>query len=149
MKNNRFAMLAATAVIAMSAILTGCGEKEPAPAEDTKATDTTKTEDTKKEDTTAASGDVQVINVNAKNWAWELDKTEVKAGQPVKLVVNGAEGFHGLKIEGADVADTQIPNGKETVIEFTPEKAGDLTLVCSIMCGTGHGQMKATLKVVE
>jgi cytochrome c oxidase subunit 2 len=35
------------------------------------------------------------------------------------------------------------------VIEFTPDKAGEFTLHCSVFCGFGHHGMKARLVVVE
>ncbi|HEU4963567.1 MAG TPA: hypothetical protein VFV52_06870 [Bacilli bacterium] len=160
MKNNRFAVLAATAVIAMGALLTGCGDdsatpsdtnntETTTPADTNTSTDTAKQDDTTKTEDTAATGDEQVINVTAQNFKWTLDKTEVKVGQPVKMVVTGKEGFHGLTIPGTDVNGVQIKAGETTEVTFTPEKAGDLMIMCSIMCGAGHGDMHTTLKVVE
>jgi len=38
------------------------------------------------------------------------------------------------------------PNG---TVKFTPTKPGEYEMVCSVFCGVGHGDMKATLVVVE
>jgi len=146
MKKNRFALLTATAVVAMGMILTGCGDN----AETTKTTDNKSTASTPAaSNTTTSTGNEQVVKVNGKNWAWELDKTEVKKGQPVKLVISATEGMHNITIDGTTVKDVHAMSGKEETITFTPDKAGDLLLRCTLPCGTGHGQMVATLKVTE
>lgn len=136
MKKRRFALVAATALVAFGMMASGCGDS---------SADSDKQQAAPKE-----TGNEVVINVTASNWKWELDKTEVKVGQPVKLVVTSVEGLHGLTIDGTTVKDVKAMKGQpaETVI-FTPEKAGDLMLRCTIMCGTGHAQMKTVLKVVE
>lgn len=146
MKKNRFAMIAATAV-AFGMILTGCGSDDKK-ADDTNNTNTGQT-NPGSTDSNTNTGNEQVVNVTASNWKWELDKTEVKKGQPVKLVVSGKEGLHGLNIMGADAKIKNIAPGKTETVTFTPNEAGDLKLICSVACGTGHSTMTTTLKVVD
>ncbi|MCX7572019.1 hypothetical protein OS242_18955 [Tumebacillus sp. DT12] len=156
-----FALLTATAV-AVGMIVTGCGSDKEATTD--KATETTSSNtntnsgstststDKAKTETPAATGTEQVVKLTAlKDFKWELDKTEVKVGQPVKLVVSAAEGagMHGVTIPGTSVKNVHAMAGKEETVTFTPDKAGDLTLECSLACGTGHMKMKTTLKVVE
>jgi len=150
MKKNRLALLAVTAVAALGMTLAGCGEKEaePTKTETTTSTDKAATE-TKKETAPAAAGNEQVVKVNGKNWAWDLDKTEVKKGQPVKLIITSTEGMHNLSIDGTTVDNVHAMSGKEEVVTFTPDKAGELFLRCTLPCGTGHGSMVAKLKVTD
>lgn len=127
----------AYAALLGAALLTaGCGGQEQS-QQSPQATEPTPT------------GNEQVVNVTGANWRWDLDKQEVKKGQPVMLVIKNTEGVHGLRVAGTDVKTATIKPGEEKRLIFTPEKAGDLYLECSIMCGTGHGQMKVPLKVVE
>lgn len=156
-----FALLTATAV-AVGLIVTGCGSDKEATtdkaAETSSSTTNTNTgststsTDTAKTETPAATGAEQVVKLTAqKDFQWELDKTEVKVGQPVKLVITAAEGagMHAVTIGGSSVKNIHAMAGKEETATFTPDKAGDLTVECSLACGTGHMKMKTTLKVVE
>ena len=147
----KFTLLATTAVVAFGLILTGCGSSDSSNNANstTSATTTPSTSTTTTSTTPASSGDEQVIHVTAKNYEWQLDKTEVKVGKPVKLIITATEGMHGLTIDGTDVKGVHAMSGKEETATFTPTKAGDLNVMCSIMCGTGHGTMKTTLKVTE
>jgi cytochrome c oxidase subunit 2 len=149
MKKSRFAMIAATAV-AIGMILTACGSDDKSAENNTnKQTEQTNSGSTDSNKNSQSTGNEQVVNITASNWKWELDKTEVKAGQPVKLVVTGKEGLHGLTVMGADAKIKNIPPGKTETVTFTPDKEGELKLVCSVACGTGHSTMTATLKVVK
>jgi cytochrome c oxidase subunit 2 len=152
-KHERIVKFGGAALIALAMLVTGCGDKKEESKPSSTATTTSSTSSSTSSGTsaqaTASSGDEQVVKVVGQNYEWKLDKTEVKKGKPVKLVVTSEQGFHGLTIDGTPVNNVQAMNGKENSVTFTPEKAGDLKLVCSIMCGTGHDKMVATLKVVE
>lgn len=143
------------AIVAAGMIMTGCGSNdtaepttEPAKTEAPKQ-DTTTGTDTKKEEAAAPAGNEQVINVTATNWEWKLDKTEVKKGQPVKLVFDGKEGMHGVTVKGTSIDNLHVMPGKTAEATFTPDKAGEYEMICSLMCGTGHATMKTTIKVVD
>jgi cytochrome c oxidase subunit 2 len=145
----KFTLLAMTAVVAFGMILTGCGASDSSKTTKDSSSNSATTTPSSTTTPAASTGDEQVIHVSAKNYEWVLDKTEVKANKPVKLVITATEGMHGLTIDGTDVKNVHAMSGKEETATFTPTKAGDLQLVCSIMCGTGHGTMKTTLKVTE
>ncbi|WP_025027185.1 cupredoxin domain-containing protein [Caldalkalibacillus mannanilyticus] len=112
-------------------LLAGCGssannteaEKPQAPAE------------------TVAEGDVQELVITASNWEFDQEVYEVKAGSPVKVSINNAQGYHTLKINGIDVEVK--PNEPA---QFTAEP-GEYEIICSIPCGAGHAEMKSTLVV--
>ncbi|GAB7388446.1 hypothetical protein BSNK01_22830 [Bacillaceae bacterium] len=82
------------------------------------------------------------LNIEAKNWSFNEDKFVIKAGQPVKINLKNTEGMHGLAIDEFGV---NIQGDGEA--EFTPDKPGEYTIYCSIPCGNGHADMKATLVV--
>ncbi|MGZ4164631.1 MAG: hypothetical protein ACXVDB_08765, partial [Tumebacillaceae bacterium] len=130
----------------------GCGSSNNASSTDNNASTpaaSTTTGSTSTPASSADSADTQVVHVSAKNFQWSLDKTEVKKGKPVKLIVSATEGVHALTITGTPVASIPAMTGQEKEITFTPDKAGDLTLMCTQMCGLGHGDMHTTLKVVD
>jgi cytochrome c oxidase subunit II len=150
MKKNRFALLAATAVVAFGMILTGCGTNNADSGSTSSSSNSGSTTTTNSN--TASTGNEQVVKLTAdKGFKWTLDKTEVKKGQPVKLVITAADGagMHAVTIPGTDVKSVHAMTGKEETAIFTPDKAGDLIIQCTLPCGTGHGGMHTTLKVVD
>lgn len=117
-------------LLAFSLTLTGCGNSS-APSNSS---------------ANISTGNEQVVKVTATNFSWTLDKPEVKAGQPVKFVLTDKEGIHGFLIEGTNINQTITPGADQTVI-WNPDKPGTYNIVCSVMCGSGHGSMKTTIKV--
>ncbi|MCD1259317.1 cupredoxin domain-containing protein [Paenibacillus athensensis] len=93
-------------------------------------------------DAGAASG-AQEITIKATNFQFDQKEYHVKKGQPVKLTLSISQGMHGVAIKDLDVK----LEGNHKSVTFTPDKAGTFPLECSIMCGTGHGDMKAALVV--
>jgi cytochrome c oxidase subunit 2 len=45
--------------------------------------------------------------------------------------------------------EIKVPRGGSTQIQFTPDKVGDFVGHCSVFCGSGHGTMTLTLRVVD
>lgn len=90
----------------------------------------------------------QKVDIIGKNFEFHGPAGEkefyVKAGEEVTLSMKIEEGMHGLLVEGLDVK-----LDKDGSVKFTPEKAGEYKIVCSIFCGAGHGDMTANLVVVE
>lgn len=68
----------------------------------------------------------------------------VKQNEEVTLTLKNEEGMHGIAIE-----EFKVNLEQEGEVKFTPTKAGEFDIVCSIFCGAGHGDMKAKLVVVE
>lgn len=97
------------------------------------------------QDDTANIQTNQNVDVVATNFTFNEDKFYVKAGEEVTLTLTSKEGAHGITIPDLDVAINE-PNGTVT---FTPEKPGEYPMACSVYCGAGHGDMSATLVVVE
>ncbi|MCY9692949.1 cupredoxin domain-containing protein [Paenibacillus alginolyticus] len=80
------------------------------------------------------------VSVTASNWKWELSKTTFKKGEQVTFVIKGKEGMHGFSIDGTKINEN-IGAGDTKKVTWVPDKAGEYTIKCSVMCGTGHASM--------
>ncbi len=94
----------------------------------------------------SAQGRVLRIDIKASQYTYSPDTIRVKAGTPVELHIVSLDVPHGLAIQALNVNAVVVP-GKETVVTFTPTKAGSYPFVCSVVCGPGHRDMKGTLIV--
>lgn len=82
------------------------------------------------------------ITVNAENWKFDQNDIKLNVGDTVNLTLKNTSGNHGIVIP-----DLKINiKGGETA-KFTVDKAGSYEFICSIMCGTGHADMKGTITV--
>lgn len=95
-----------------------------------------------------AAGEPQVVRVTAKKYEFDPSTITVVRGRPVRLEVTALDHDHGIEIKELGVKQ-RLEKGKPTIVEFTPEKAGELTFHCSVFCGLGHHGMKGKLVVVE
>jgi heme/copper-type cytochrome/quinol oxidase subunit 2 len=83
-----------------------------------------------------------ILEIIAKNWTFHQQIYTVPAGK-VTIELKNTEGFHGIHIEGTDIT---IEGDGTYTTELEP---GEYTIVCSIVCGTGHNMMKAKLIVED
>jgi cytochrome c oxidase subunit 2 len=90
----------------------------------------------------ASTGQLVEINLGAKDFEYDQKEIHVKKGDKVKITLKSDDGGHGFTIPDYNV--TINGNGSA---EFTADKAGTFEYHCSVMCGTGHMQMKGTLIV--
>lgn len=89
----------------------------------------------------AATGATVDLAIDAKDFEFDQAEYRVKAGETVSLTFTSSEGMHGLQVNGLDI---EILDGQSTT--FVAE-TGEYEIVCSVMCGTGHDEMKAKLIV--
>lgn len=82
------------------------------------------------------------VDIVATNFAFDKEEYVVKAGEEVTVALINDQGHHGITIEGLDV---NIEGEGEAT--FTPTEPGEYKIICSIMCGEGHGDMVSTLIV--
>jgi cytochrome c oxidase subunit II len=101
--------------------------------------------------------DAMVVNAKALSFQWIFEysggKTSesllvVPEGKPVRLNVESADVLHGLFIPAFRVKVDAIP-GRHTYAWFYPDKVGEYEIFCSVFCGHGHADMKATLRIVS
>ncbi|WP_051236753.1 cupredoxin domain-containing protein [Paenibacillus pinihumi] len=118
-----------TTVIAMLLILAACGSKTQEPANTSAG---------------AGAGDTagQSVVISAKNYAFDQKEYRIKKGEPVTISLKNNSGTHGIEISNLNLQVTQ--NKPQTV---TINDAGTYEIHCNIPCGSGHGNMKATLVV--
>ncbi|HUC91184.1 MAG TPA: cupredoxin domain-containing protein [Paenibacillus sp.] len=94
------------------------------------------------------AGSAGEVTAVASNWKWELSQTEFKVGETVTFSVQSKEGVHGFSIEGTDI-NQQIAPGETKTVTWTPDKAGEYTIACSVACGAGHNDMVQKITVSE
>jgi cytochrome c oxidase subunit II len=67
-------------------------------------------------------------------------------GRPVKLEMNAVDVIHSFWIPSMRVKQDILP-GRETSVRFEPIRAGRYPVVCTELCGGGHGGMNAEILV--
>lgn len=69
------------------------------------------------------------------------------AGREVDLRLRAHDVIHGFFIPAMRVKQNAVP-GMVLHIHFTPEIPGEYPILCSQVCGLGHGRMQAKLRVL-
>ena len=90
----------------------------------------------------------KVIEITAKKFQFTPSEITLKRGEPVILRLTSTDRVHGFMAKPFKI-DTDIPPDKTTDIAVTPDTAGNFTIICDHYCGTGHGNMKMKVAVVE
>jgi cytochrome c oxidase subunit 2 len=89
-----------------------------------------------------------VITMTAKKYEFSPSTITVVRGERVRIEATALDKTHGIEIKELNVK-VRLEKGKMTVVEFTPDRAGEFEIKCSVFCGLGHGHMKAKLVVTE
>jgi cytochrome c oxidase subunit II len=89
----------------------------------------------------------QRVEITAQQFLFKPGEITVRAGQPVVLVLKSLDVGHGLRIRDLSV-DIKVKAGETAEVTFTANKIGDFIGHCSVFCGSGHGSMTFTLRVV-
>src|SRR5208282_2439362 len=97
---------------------------------------------------TAVNPNAKWIEITAKKYEFHRSKVTLKKDEPVILRLTSADRVHGFMSKPLKI-DTDIPPGKPTDVAVTPDSAGGFTVICDHYCGTGHGNMKMKVTVVE
>jgi Cu(I)/Ag(I) efflux system membrane fusion protein len=77
----------------------------------------------------------QVVRVVVRNTGYTPDRIRLVAGTPAKIVfVQQANSHCAAQIQIPDfgVPVTDLPQGKETVVQFSPERPGTYTFTCGM-----------------
>lgn len=96
-------------------------------------------------------GAAQVIDVQGRQWAWTLSRSEAVVGAPVEFRVTSSDVNHGLGIYDADlrlVAQTMAMPGYVNTLRHTFTAPGIYKLLCLEYCGLIHHSMIAELRIV-
>ncbi|OGJ52306.1 hypothetical protein A2335_02915 [Candidatus Peregrinibacteria bacterium RIFOXYB2_FULL_32_7] len=81
-----------------------------------------------------------------KQWEFNPSEITVNKGDMVRLKITSLDVEHGIAIPDFNVKANLKP-GKETIVEFVPDKTGTFTFFCSVYCGEEHKEMKGVLIV--
>ena len=91
---------------------------------------------------------VREVKVEAFRYGFRPDPIVVKKGERVRLIARSTDVTHGLGIEDLGI-NLELAPGEESRAEFTPEKAGEFHIHCTVYCGSGHRGMHGTLRVID
>jgi cytochrome c oxidase subunit 2 len=100
------------------------------------------------QDSANAAVEPKVIEITAKKFEFSPNEITLKKGEPAILRLTSSDRVHGFMSKPLKI-DTDIAAGKTTDVAVTPDSAGEFTVICDHYCGTGHGNMKMKVSVVE
>ncbi len=89
---------------------------------------------------------VREIRMTARKYRFDPQEIRVREGERVRLLITALDRKHGIRIKEFGVK-TVLEKGKETVVEFVAERAGEYKFKCSVRCSWGHRRMKGKLIV--
>jgi len=93
-----------------------------------------------------SAGDLPVIEITAKRFAFAPDKITLTKGRTVKLRIHSEDVTHGFFLRPLKL-DEEIPAGQTIEVTVTPQESGTFTLICDHFCGANHGNMSMTVAV--
>lgn len=133
--------LQALALATLVAFGAGCLTNVAAPTQDTNTTNSTTpggNETMAPMAVTVTVGEGPTQDVPPHLYTLSPPKLELHVGMPVNLTLkNAGSNAHDLVIEGIDGAKVaSTPGGQSKSVEFTPTKAGDYKMYCTIGGGT-------------
>ena len=96
----------------------------------------------------ARADNPKVIEITAKKFEFTPSEITLKKGEPVILRLSSSDRVHGFMSKPLKI-DTDIPSDTTKDLAVTPDAAGNFTVICDHYCGTGHGNMKMKVTVVE
>lgn len=88
------------------------------------------------------------IEITAKKFNFTPAEITLKKGEPVVIVLKSEDVSHGLRFRELNF-NVKVAKGETSEATLTPTKTGDFVGKCSVFCGSGHGNMKLTLHVVN
>jgi cytochrome c oxidase subunit II len=92
----------------------------------------------------------QTVNVDARQFAFILDKSTVRAGERVKFHLRSADVNHGFAVFNSKnefLFQSQVMPGKTQDYVYTFKKPGRYHVVCFEYCGIGHDSMNGDFTV--
>ena len=94
----------------------------------------------------AHAGDLPVVEITAKRFAFSPNRITLKKGETVKLRIHSEDVTHGFFLRPLKL-DEEIPAGQTIEVTVTPETAGTFMTICDHFCGANHGNMNMTIVV--
>ncbi|HRK57802.1 MAG TPA: hypothetical protein PLQ67_09820 [Burkholderiaceae bacterium] len=92
------------------------------------------------------------FHINSMQWAWELDETQVIAGDEVEFLVTAKDVNHGFGLyspTGQLVAQVQAMPGFENKMRYRFITPGTYQILCMEYCGLAHHRMVTSIEVAS
>lgn len=89
---------------------------------------------------------VHEVRMTAKKYEYNPEVIRVKQGETVRLLITATDRKHGFELKEYGIK-VELPEGKETVVEFVADKVGEFKFKCSVRCGWRHPWMNGKLIV--
>ncbi|MBI3034324.1 cupredoxin domain-containing protein [Candidatus Woesearchaeota archaeon] len=89
---------------------------------------------------------VKDINMSAFQWGFNPSEIVVNKGEKVRLFITSSDVNHGFNLPEYNI-DVHLSPKRTVLVEFTADKAGTFKAYCSVYCGDGHPNMKASIIV--
>jgi len=93
----------------------------------------------------------QVVNVEARQFAFVLDKRAIRAGEPVEFRLRAADVNHGFGVYTGDdefILQAQVVPDYETTVVHTFDEPGTYKILCLEYCGLNHHSMVGQFEVI-
>lgn len=85
------------------------------------------------------------VYLQASQFAWR-PVIQLEVGETYRLLVSSSDVQHGLSLQPLNY-NFQVLPGYLSVIEVTPDEAGEYPIVCNEFCGLGHHLMSGLIVV--
>lgn len=126
-------------------------KSENEPADDIESGENLDTEDENAEESNGETEEpnttsTKEFSVIARQFTFEPNTIRVNKGDKVTLKFTSEDVTHGISIPEFNVNEV-LNLGEEKVVEFTASATGTYPMFCSVVCGSGHADMKGTLIV--
>lgn len=94
----------------------------------------------------------QVMRVEGRQFAFILDRSEVRAGEPIEFRLTATDVNHGFGVYTEDdefVLQAQVVPGYETTVVHTFDEPGTYKILCLEYCGLDHHKMVGRFEVIR
>lgn len=89
---------------------------------------------------------VKKFSITAKKWEFSPSVISVNKGDTVELTIKSTDVTHGFFLSAFNISKNLTP-GETVTASFVADKVGSFSFICSVFCGSGHGDMTGTLIV--
>ncbi|HVW66819.1 MAG TPA: cupredoxin domain-containing protein [Candidatus Peribacteraceae bacterium] len=94
----------------------------------------------------ADANGVNVITVDVQNFQFSPNMIVAKKGQKTQIKLVGVSGSHGFAVPQLGI-NVRVATGDTVTVDLPTDTAGTYNAFCSVPCGPGHRDMKATVVV--
>lgn len=96
----------------------------------------------------SGQSEAKVIRIKAKKFEFSPNTITLKKGEPVVFELTSEDRTHGFNLKEFGIR-TEVSPSEPTRLQFTPDKTGEFTFACDVVCGGGHADMSGKLVVTE